>query len=107
MKGFGRTSKPFFIISSFKDNVVLTDSTEIWHYDETAFAELATDEQGFAYITQLHKSKPSHTEDYVQVTVNSYGGEEVRIEFPFDRFYMDFMYFNCICEDFMYFRWIL
>lgn len=78
-----------YITLSFKDDYVLTDSTEIWGYNETAYAELETDEQGFAYVTRLHKERPSHTENYVQLTVNSYGGEGVNVEFPFNRFYME------------------
>ncbi len=79
-----------YIVLSFQDNTVLTDSTEYWTYDETAYAEIGTDDEGFAIVTALHKQAPSGTENYIQVSIMShYGNGEVEIRFPFNRFYME------------------
>lgn len=56
--------------------------------ERSYFATLATDANGFAYVRELRRDRPSDG-DYLVVRVNGYGDEGVRIAFGFDRFYAE------------------
>jgi len=53
----------------------------------TAYARLTTDEEGFARIDNL-TTRPPPDGDYFEVRVRGSNPDAMRIELPFDRFYM-------------------
>ncbi len=55
-----------------------------------AYAVIATDSKGYAYIKTLHPSPPDNVNDYVKVRYFFTNDEGVSfLEFPFNEFYMD------------------
>lgn len=61
---------------------------EDWVYGEQAFLTFSTDSFGFQVPGNLFKSPPEGL-DYMKVTVDYAYEGRVRIDYPFDRFYMD------------------
>jgi uncharacterized membrane-anchored protein len=78
-----------YINLNFQLTTFRTDD-DSWEPYEMAYAYFSKDEQGFAVIETLSKTKISNSPfDYVQVEINSYYNNEVRISLPFDTYYME------------------
>jgi uncharacterized membrane-anchored protein len=66
--------------------------------EENVFAEITTDSAGYARIGNITKEAPAHTRNFIAVKIagsNSFftdsnsNEETIRIDYPFDRFYLD------------------
>ena len=80
-----------YITLSYRNTKVTLDSNEYWSYNESAFAEIAQGTEGYAYVKGVYHDPPSHTEDYVALTVDgcTFRETEMTVNFPFDRYYME------------------
>jgi len=60
---------------------------------DRVFAEIAEDEDGFAFILNLTNEEPPHTSNYLLVSIQDMyqdeNGFRVIVHFPFNRFYMN------------------
>ncbi|MDQ2656195.1 MAG: GDYXXLXY domain-containing protein [Bacteroidota bacterium] len=85
-------SDPFrgkYITLSFRDDTFETGDADKWKLGEEVFVVVEPDEGGFARIVDLTDVKPAAGRDYLEVKV-SYGSERhVRVDYPFDRFYLE------------------
>ena len=55
-----------------------------------AYAWLAEDSAGYAYIAALRMEPPTDGSDHLHVAFGNWGGDTVhRVELPFDRFYLE------------------
>ena len=80
-----------YITLDFKDVTATVNDPRLWEADEKVFVELANDPNGYAMISNVSKSKPSHP-NFVSAKVGFTGStneKKIFIKFPFDRFYME------------------
>ena len=87
-------SDPFrgkYINLNFNENTVEIQNKETWTNGETVFVLLTTDNNGFAKIKSVSKTKPLDNQDFLKAKVDFiiYDGSKLSIEYPFDRFYME------------------
>jgi|SRR5215203_5292172 len=87
-------SDPFrgkYINLTFNENTAEIQNKENWARGETVFVLLSTDNNGFAKIKSVSKTKPLESQDFLKAKVNlvTYDGSKLFIEYPFDRFYME------------------
>ncbi len=85
-----------YIRLNYDESLVEMESTEEWFRGEKIFVHLATDKEGFAKAMSGSKDRPSDQQAYIEAKVlygNSINVRDsvriVRIEYPFDRFYME------------------
>lgn len=81
-----------YIILRFEENIYREQHGINWVDVTTAYAQLTMDSAGYAGILYLHKKKPETSSDYIKVKIAknfSNSANEVFIEWPFDRFYME------------------
>ena len=87
-------SDPFrgkYINLNFNENTFEIQNRENWANGETVFVLLTTDNNGFAKIRSVSKTKPLDNQDFLKAKVDFiiYDGSKLSIEYPFDRFYME------------------
>ena len=87
-------SDPFrgkYIDLNFNDNTIGIQNKENWARGETVFVLLTTDDNGFAKISSVSKTKPLDTQDFLKAKIDyiTYDAPKLVIEYPFDRFYME------------------
>ncbi len=58
-------------------------------YGQKAFAIIKVDKDGFAKFVAVRHDKPSADVDFLRVTVSWRDGENVHLEVPFERFYVE------------------
>ncbi len=56
--------------------------------DQTVYARITNDEQGFAKLADVTLSMPRGV-PYIQAKVQYVSGDKVRLDLPFDRYYME------------------
>lgn len=81
-----------YIDLNYAGNIIKVDDEGDWTMGEEVFGELAIDPEGFSYISSLVKEEPDGDKEYLKLTVRyvpDYGHNEVHVNFPFDRFYME------------------
>lgn len=81
-----------YITLSLAERSITVDSTEEWKHGETLYALLDIDSVGFVKLTGITKTKPSSDQDFVKAKagyVRRYVSQSVRIEYPFERYYME------------------
>jgi hypothetical protein len=69
------------------------DKIEDWPIDDEIFVQVGADSSGFAYVHSPSHEVPGNGSDFIRVRIdgNTSGGGKstIRIELPFERFYMD------------------
>ena len=83
-------SDPFrgkYIVLDFRENRVRIDTTKSWD-NRNVFAFISTDRKGFAKIDSVTTVKPEGG-NYVKVSRSYRFDDELRVTFPFNRFYME------------------
>ena len=62
-----------------------------WQSGETIYVQMKNDSAGFAKINSVYKIKPGNQTDFIKAKVNfsNDSNNEVFIEWPFNRFYME------------------
>ena len=93
-----------YIILRFDNNeyTLKEDDNKEWKRDETIFAILNVDSEGFAFVNSIKKTKPTNEQDFFKTKVKYVYGDnnifsnkvvkntkKVAIDFPFNRFYME------------------
>lgn len=87
-------SDPFrgkYITLNFEDNSVRVKSWKEWEDGETVYA-LLRDSAGYAKPKSIQKYFPSEGSDFIKVKIRyiySNDRNEVLLEYPFDRYYME------------------
>lgn len=86
-------SDPFrgkYITLSFDLDITSVQTKDTtWLRNEPIFVSLAKDSLGFAKIGNISREKPTDNTDYFSTTVGYYYGQDLHINIPFDRFYME------------------
>lgn len=78
-----------YTIEEFQREVFDTSALEA---GQIVYAILREDPEGFAMISELSTEPPESGSDYLKVSIAymlAPGSERVRLDFPFDRFYME------------------
>lgn len=80
-----------YIDLNFNENMIEIQNKENWSNGETLFILLKTDNNGFAKIESVSKTKPLNSRDFLKAKVGyiTYDHSKLSIEYPFERFYMD------------------
>ncbi|HYC84206.1 MAG TPA: GDYXXLXY domain-containing protein [Chryseosolibacter sp.] len=82
-----------YIVLSFDITAINQKKGEQWKSGDHVFVSIGNDSAGFAAVKEASLTRPSTTSHYVEValTHNRYRDHEgvFRIEWPFDRFYME------------------
>ena len=80
-----------YIILGFDENSLQQQEALKWQSGETIYVQLKNDSAGFANINSVHKIKPGNQTDFIKAKVNfsNDSNNEVFIEWPFNRFYME------------------
>lgn len=81
-----------YIVLRFEANSLEVDDEKAFSYGEEVYVSIGNDEEGFAEIVDIDKVVPISEKDYVKAKLNyvsSNGQNEVGVEYPFDRFYME------------------
>lgn len=86
-------SDPFrgkYITLSFDIDITSVQTNDTtWVRNEPVFVSLTKDSLGFAKIGDVSREKPKDNIDYIVTTVGYYYGQDLHINIPFDRFYME------------------
>lgn len=78
-----------FIVLRYQDVTIQVDNPEYWEEHETIYVSIDNDEDGYAIIQSISKTRPD-TQEYFEATVRYANQDgEVFINFPFDRYYME------------------
>ncbi len=78
-----------YITLGFEDNTVGTSGEEKWQRGEPAYITIATDQDGFAVPVAASKTRPSGSEDYLKVMVRYAYDDQLVLDYPFNRYYME------------------
>jgi uncharacterized membrane-anchored protein len=78
-----------YITLSFDANECTVANTEAYNRGELVYVSLDLDSAGFAIPIKISKEAPAAGEDYVSATVQYAYGDKLRVEYPFDHFYME------------------
>ncbi|HET8839389.1 MAG TPA: GDYXXLXY domain-containing protein [Flavobacteriaceae bacterium] len=81
-----------YIHLRFKEDIIAVPNAKDWEMGETIYVRLTKDQNGFAKIKSVSKSKPSSEQDFVKAKVRFITGnasDKLAIDYPFDRFYME------------------
>lgn len=84
-------SDPFrgkYITLNYEENSYPIQDGSQWSGSETCFLSVTTDEEGFAKIDSVTKLEPQHS-DFVKAKVYYVIGDELFIDYPFERYYME------------------
>ena len=85
-------SDPFrgkYITLDFESEVFKHNKGRRWERGETVFVLLGESEDGFAQISDIADSAPGYSIDFLKAEVAFSSEESVRVDFPFDRFYLE------------------
>jgi uncharacterized membrane-anchored protein len=78
-----------FISLQFDESLVDLPSDKEWQAGQTIYLTLITDTDGFAVVDSIAGQKPSGSQHYLKAKVSYYYTGRVRVNYPFDRFYME------------------
>lgn len=60
-----------------------------WTTQQEVFAQLSTDEDGFAQIIDVSQQPPADSKPYLKTKIQRIAPDALFLEFPFERFYME------------------
>ena len=81
-----------YITLTFAETSATIDNERNWTMDETVYVLFTADSNGFAKIGSVSKTKPSTNQGFLKAKVDyvtSNGSNKLRIEYPFDTYYME------------------
>jgi uncharacterized membrane-anchored protein len=78
-----------YISLQFYESLVDLPSDKEWLSGETIYLILSADADGFAVVDSITGEKPSGSQHYLKAKVSYYYSGRVRVNYPFDRFYME------------------
>ncbi|HMW40159.1 MAG: GDYXXLXY domain-containing protein [Saprospiraceae bacterium] len=81
-----------YIALNFESSNVKVQTPSLWNSGDRAFAAIAVDSLGFAYIQSLSKEQPGDSESYVSVMVQYPLPEDtsrLAVQLPFNKFFVE------------------
>lgn len=82
-----------YVALQFRNNSIPLTDERTWDMGDEIYVQVQPDNQGFARIKAIFKTKPETKFSYIKATVdyvtNEHGKRELFIRYPFDRFYME------------------
>ena len=81
-----------YITLRFEANTYTVQNINEWAINEEVFVQIQNDTTGFAQIKNVSKKRPDNDPDYIKAKIAFLiedGKVNMRIEYPFDRFYME------------------
>lgn len=78
-----------YISLQFDESLVDIPSDREWLTGQTIFLYLNSDADGFAVVDSVTGHRPSGSQHYLRAEVSYSFSERVRVNYPFDRFYME------------------
>jgi uncharacterized membrane-anchored protein len=77
-----------YVVLNYDQNSFSIKSKDLWQYDQKVFANLTTDENGYAKVVSISSARPTGT-DYVEAKIDFVYDGTLGINYPFDRFYIN------------------
>ncbi|MGZ2369456.1 class D beta-lactamase [Ancylomarina sp. YFZ004] len=78
-----------YITLRYKDNSLEVENESDWISGEEIYVILRMDKDGFAKIKFISKEAPEYKVDYFKAKIRSVSSNQVRISYPFNRYYME------------------
>jgi uncharacterized membrane-anchored protein len=78
-----------YITLSFDANECAVENSETYNRGEQVYVTLGLDSAGFAIPVKISRDVPSPEADYVSAAVMYAYGDKLRVEYPFNHFYME------------------
>lgn len=81
-----------FVVLNYEADRMDVSNGELWFKGEPVFVRIQENAAGFAEIASLEKIAPIDEQDYVKAEIAYVWGDDpvrVRINYPFERFYME------------------
>ncbi|MCE3227662.1 MAG: hypothetical protein K0S32_2213 [Bacteroidetes bacterium] len=79
-----------YVTLSFEANRYTLANDTTWEKAQDVYVLLGTDSAGYAIISEVRHEAPTETGvDYVLAKVNSAYSDQLNIDYPFERFYME------------------
>jgi uncharacterized membrane-anchored protein len=78
-----------YITLRYKETTTQVSENKNWKNNETIYVSLINDENGFAKIYSVSKEEPIGDHNFVKAKVGYYYSNQLTIEYPFNRFYME------------------
>jgi uncharacterized membrane-anchored protein len=78
-----------YITLSFDANECVVRNAETYGRGDFVYVSLGIDSAGFAIPVKVSKEAPSEKVDYVTASVQYVYGDRLRVEYPFNHFYME------------------
>ena len=81
-----------YITLRFEATTFLVQNINEWAINDEVFVQIQNDTAGFAQIKNVSKKRPGNDPDYIKAKIAFLmedGKVNMRIEYPFDRFYME------------------
>lgn len=80
-----------YITLNFDENTFVVQNADEWYRGETVFVFIKENETGFAKISDISKTEPTNSENYLKAKIahTSNSKSIVYIDYPFNRYYME------------------
>ena len=80
-----------YIYLSFSSNTIIVKNSKNWKINQTLFATIITNKNGFAEIKAVSKKEPANQLDYLKLKINyiNVAENKISLNFPFDKLYMN------------------
>lgn len=78
-----------YITLGFEESWVAVDTEKEWLEYQLVYAFVSRDDEGFAVIDSISNDKPTEKSEYFEANINRVNIGKVRLEMPFDRYYME------------------
>ncbi len=81
-----------FVVLNYVANRATVPDNQVWSRGESVFVKIKEDTNGFAMIAGLEKIEPIDESNYIKAEIGRVWGKnptQVRISYPFERFYME------------------
>lgn len=80
-----------YIYLSFSSNTIIVKNSKNWKINQTLFATIISNKNGFAEIKAVFKKEPANQLDYLKLKINyiNVAENKISLNFPFDKLYMN------------------
>jgi len=78
-----------YVALDIKESTVKCKNSNDFKYHQRVYAIIEVDKDGFAKFAKLQAEKPEKGTDYLKVKIAWTYSDEIELEIPFDRFYME------------------
>lgn len=81
-----------YIVLNFEADIFKTSNLEAWEEGDKVYVLIKNDDEGFAQIATIEKTKPLEKVHFIEATIKQIWGKNpyrIQVSYPFERFYME------------------